>query len=79
MGLVLTPGSTYNIQTHLEVEGVFNIKVIPLDASLCLLEEMDEGFISEMIREGSTWWKQWFKKISMWNASDVDTERVIWI
>lgn len=52
MGKVCIPGSTYNFQTHLEMEGVFTIKVTPLGGNVCLLEEIDEGFIRDLIEEG---------------------------
>lgn len=57
MGEVLIPRSSYNIQTHSEVEGIFPIKVTPLGANLCLMEDMEEGFIRDLIGEGSTWWR----------------------
>lgn len=50
-----------------------------MGANLCLLEEMEEGFISELIGNGSTWWRQWFKDNRPWKASEVDGERVTWI
>lgn len=50
-----------------------------LGANLCLLKELEDGFISELIGEGSTWWKQWFKMIRPWKNYDVDTGKVMWI
>lgn len=79
VGEVLNPGSTYNLQVQFEVEGIFSIKFTPIGANLCLLEEVEEGFISELIREGSTWWKQWFKVIKPWREIDVNLEKVMWI
>lgn len=79
MGVILHPGSTCNIQTHFEVEGVFTIKVTPMGANLCLMEELEEGYISELIGDGSTWWKQWFKEIRPWSLLDVDEEIVMWL
>ncbi|XP_058749783.1 uncharacterized protein LOC131622758 [Vicia villosa] len=78
VGVVLNPGSAYNIQTHFEVEGVFSIKVSPLGSNLCLLEETETGFIRELIGEGQTWWKQWFKEVRPWEETGVDPERVVW-
>lgn len=49
VGKVCISGSKYNIQTHLEMEGVFAVKVSPLGGNLCLLEENDEGFIKDLI------------------------------
>ncbi|XP_058759866.1 uncharacterized protein LOC131633166 [Vicia villosa] len=79
IGEVQFAGETYNVQTHLEVEGFFLIKVHPLGAKLCLLEEIEEGVIEELINEASSWWTQWFKSIRPWQESDVDTERALWI
>ncbi|XP_058766204.1 uncharacterized protein LOC131639756 [Vicia villosa] len=79
VGVISNPGSSYNIQTYFEMEGVFSIKVTPVGANLCLLEEMEEGYIGELIGDGSTWWKQWFIDIKPWKSPDVDEERVSWI
>lgn len=54
VGEVLNPGSSYNVQTQSEVEGIFSIKVTPMGANLCLLEDVEDDFISELISEGST-------------------------
>ncbi|XP_058740820.1 uncharacterized protein LOC131613142 [Vicia villosa] len=79
IGEVLFLRESYNIQTHFEIEGFFSIKVIPLGANLCLLEEMEEGVISDLMSEGNTWWKQWFRTIKPWQQGAVDAERVTWI
>ncbi|XP_058763296.1 uncharacterized protein LOC131636700 [Vicia villosa] len=79
VGEVLFPGESYNIQTHLEIEGFFSIKVFPLGANLCILEEMEEGLIKELIEEGKWWWQQWFKNIKPWQEKDIDEARVVWI
>ncbi|XP_058746152.1 uncharacterized protein LOC131619025 [Vicia villosa] len=79
VGEVLFPGESYNIQTHLEIEGFFSIKVYPMGANLCLLEEMVEGFIKELLEEGKWWWQQWFKTIKPWHEKEVDTARVVWV
>lgn len=54
IGEVNIPGSPYSIQTSFEMEGVFSIKVTPLVALLCLLEEIEEGFIKDLLEEGNT-------------------------
>lgn len=79
VGEVIIPGSAYNNQTHFEMEGLFYIKFTPLGACLCLLDEMEEGFIAELTNKGSTWRKQWFKSIKPWKIFDLDMERVMWI
>lgn len=77
VGTVMILGMTYNIHTHFEIEGIFSIKVTPLGANLCLLENLEEGFNEELIREGTSWWKHWFKSIRPWSSEDVDSERVM--
>lgn len=57
----------------------FFIKVTPLGANLCLLEESEEGEIRNLIREGKYWWSQWFTCIREWNKDDIDNEIVAWI
>ncbi|XP_058774299.1 uncharacterized protein LOC131648567 [Vicia villosa] len=79
IGEVLFSGESYNIQMHMEMEGFFSIKVHPMGANLCLLEEMEEGIIKELLDEGKWWWKQWFKNIRPWHTNDVDSERVMWV
>ncbi|XP_058763176.1 uncharacterized protein LOC131636584 [Vicia villosa] len=79
IGEVIFAGDSYNIQTHLEIDGFFSIKDHPLGANLCLLEEMEEGIIQELIDEGEWWWKQWFKSIRPLKSRDVDSEQVVWV
>lgn len=57
IGEVMFSGESYNVQTHLEIEGFFLVKVSPLGANLYLLEEMEEGVIEELLNDPSTWWK----------------------
>lgn len=79
IGEVLFPGETHNLQTHFAIEGVFSIKISPLGPNLCVLEELDEGIIEELVCESSLWWKQWFRFVRPWKKSDIDSERVLWI
>lgn len=58
IGVVHEARMAYNIQTSFKVEGYFAIKVSPLGANLCLLEESEEGVISDLINEGRIWWNQ---------------------
>lgn len=60
VGVIMNPGMLYNIQTCFKVEGYFSIKVTPSGANLCLLEDVEEGAISDLIKEGRSWWSQWF-------------------
>lgn len=79
IGEVLYPGESYNLQTYFEIEGFFSVKIIPLGANICVLEEMEEGVILDLMSEGNTWWKQWFHSIKSWHKGVVDTKRVTWI
>lgn len=54
IGEVVHPGESYNIQRHFKMEGVFSIKVTPLGANLCLLEDLEEGFLVDMLGDGCT-------------------------
>lgn len=57
MGLrkaVLIQGCAYNIQTSFEVEDFFSVKVIPMGANICFLEESESGVIEYFIRECET-------------------------
>lgn len=77
-GKVVIPGSAYNIQTNFEMEGVFAVRITPLGANLCLLEELEDGYLSYLIGERNVWWKQWFSDIHPWKASNVDDSRITW-
>ncbi|XP_058750416.1 uncharacterized protein LOC131623425 [Vicia villosa] len=79
VGVATFPGSTRIIQTHFEMEGYFDVKVTPMGGNLCLLEEVDEGAIQDLIEGGEAWWKQWFREIRRWKDTDVDEGRLIWI
>src|SRR3954468_14848507 len=70
---------TYNIQNSFELEGYFAIKVTPLGANLCLLEEFEDGEIRNLIEEGKSWWSQWFSYIREWKEDEVDNQRVAWL
>lgn len=70
---------SYNIQNYFEIESYFSIKVTPLRANLCLLEEIDEGEIKHLITEGKSWWSQLFSEIREWKEEHVDKDRVTWL
>lgn len=78
VGRVCIPGSAYNIQNYLEMDGVFAIKVTPLGGNFFLLEEKEEGFIGDLIKEGELWWKSWFSVIEKWEVGKVDGSRDAW-
>lgn len=52
------PSDSFNIQSHLEIEGFFTVKVFLIGVNLCLPEETKEGMIQYLISEGISWWKQ---------------------
>ncbi|XP_058732931.1 uncharacterized protein LOC131604513 [Vicia villosa] len=79
VGKVCIPDSAFNIQTHLEMEGVFAIRVSPLGGNLCLLEENEEGFIEDLINECEGWWRSWFSEIKKWEEGMVEDSRDMWI
>lgn len=61
VGFVVTPDSSYNIHTHFKMECYFSIKITLLGANTFLLEEMEVGEIKDLMREGNSWWSQWFQ------------------
>lgn len=50
-----------------------------MGCNLCLLEEMEEGYIEDLIGEGETWWKTWFYEIKKCEETMVDDSRVVWL
>lgn len=46
---------TYNIQEAFHAKGHFRIKVTPLGANLCLLEEQEEGDLKDLVEEATDW------------------------
>ncbi|XP_058748519.1 uncharacterized protein LOC131621485 [Vicia villosa] len=79
VGVIVNPGMSYNIQTSFEMEGYFSIKVTPLGANLCLLEDIEDGAVRDLIEEGRSWWTQWFSEIREWREDDIDRERATWL
>lgn len=57
IGEVLYQGESYNLQTHFQIGGFFYVKIIPLGENMCVLEEMEEGVILDLMSEGNSWWK----------------------
>ncbi|CAL5199593.1 unnamed protein product [Lathyrus oleraceus] len=79
VGVVENVGLSYSMQEIFNTEGYFAIRVMPLGAKLCLLEDRDEVEREALLEEGCDWLQQWFKKIRKWQPSDVDIERVTWV
>lgn len=76
---VLYPGESHSIQNHFAMEGFFSVKISPLGPNFCLLEDLKEGIIEELICDSIGWWKQWFRCIRPLQKTDVDSEKVMWI
>lgn len=55
MGIMINLGMSYNIQTSFEIEVYFSIKVTPIRANLCQLEESEFGEIRYLVREAKCW------------------------
>lgn len=49
---------TLNIHEAFHSEGYFRVKVTPLGANLCLLEEQEEGEIKALVEEAKEWISQ---------------------
>ena len=77
VGVVEKSGTTYDIQEALHVEGYFRIKSTPMGVNLCLLEEIDEGEVSALVKEDKALVSQWFSDIHPWSSEDIDNERLI--
>ncbi|CAK8534101.1 unnamed protein product [Lathyrus sativus] len=55
VGEVMKDGNAFNIQKLIFEEGYFNIKVTPLGASLCLMEDTSGGDLEGFIKEARVW------------------------
>ena len=54
---------TYNIQNIFHTQGYFAIKVTPLGANYCLLEESEDGELKALAEDANEWIEQWFEVI----------------
>ncbi|XP_058780930.1 uncharacterized protein LOC131655034 [Vicia villosa] len=79
IGVVEESGMSYNIPEAFNIEGYFRVKVTPIGANLCLLEEMEEGEIVALISKANEWICQWFSEIRPWSPEVVDNERLKWL
>lgn len=79
VGRMVVVGSTYNIQDVFDNEGYFGIKIIPLGARLCLLEERGRNELHNLVESGASWLNKWFEEITRWKPGIVDEERVTWV
>ncbi|CAK8575102.1 unnamed protein product [Lathyrus sativus] len=67
VGIVMEGGNAFNIQKIINEEGFFNIKVIPMGASKCLLEDNSGGDVEVFIKEARDWLELWFSEIRPWD------------
>lgn len=79
VGEVKIPSSSSNILVAFHSAGIFLIKVSVMGPNLCLLEELEEGAMEEIMREEEMRWKEWFSNVRCWKEEEVDTERLITI
>lgn len=49
------------------MEGYFAFQVTSLSANLCLLEDIVEGELETLVKEGKEWLSQLFKEVKPWN------------
>lgn len=47
--------------------------------NLGILEEREEGEIEELLDDGGSYLKQWFKEVIRWKPWDVYRERLTWL
>lgn len=60
---VENPGSAYIMQEAFNMEGYFAFQVTSLSANLCLLEDIVEGELETLVKEGKEWLSQLFKEV----------------
>lgn len=75
VGKTMIPGAAYNIHIHMEMEGIFAVKVSPLGGNLCLLEKLEEGYIEDLMGKKENWWNSWFSEVKKWEMGCVDEFR----
>ncbi|MCI23962.1 hypothetical protein A2U01_0045145, partial [Trifolium medium] len=69
-GVVVNPGSTYNIQNEFHMQGYFGIKITPLGSNLTLLEGQEESEVQALMEDVREWLDQWFREIRPWSPKD---------
>ncbi|XP_058747116.1 uncharacterized protein LOC131620113 [Vicia villosa] len=79
IGVLRYPGSSHGIQKSIEKAGFFGIVISPLGAKKCLVEESDNGALSEFLGEEEGWWKEWFVEVVKWNVEALDASRAVWL
>lgn len=57
----------------------FGVKVTPLGARLCLLEDRGGRVLQNLLESGASWLSRWFMEVKKWEPVVVDEERVTWV
>lgn len=79
MGVVRTPGKSYNIQEEFIQQGYFSVRATPLGSNLVLLESLEEGEMEALIQDAADWLGNWFKNIRKWSPEEIDNQRLTWV
>lgn len=61
------------------MQGVFTVKATPLGANQVLLEEVEEGALEDLVRDGKDCLYEWFDDIWKWQPFVSDNERLVWV
>lgn len=64
--IVKNLGTTYNMNEIFHDEVLVSIKVTPLGANYCLVKDLVDGKVMNLIEERKVWWGQWFKEVRLW-------------
>ncbi|GLU06856.1 hypothetical protein SLE2022_238460 [Rubroshorea leprosula] len=61
VGMVLSPEIIPSLQEIFEMEGYFNIAIVPLGGSMVLLKGEDDELMKELIDNEQRWLERWFE------------------
>lgn len=79
VGNLRCSGSSYRMQATIERAGFFAIRISPMGACKCLLEESKEGIMKEFLNDGEEWWRDRFVEVTKWKAGEVDMFLIVWL
>lgn len=57
----------------------FTIKITPLGANLCLMEENEDDKLKALVDSAPEWICEWFSEIRPWKSDDVDNDKMTWL
>lgn len=63
VGKVSIPGSSYIMLVAFHSTGIFFIRVSALGPNLCILKELEEGAMKELLGDDVLRWKEWFSEV----------------